>query len=422
MDSMTPPGNIVLGGGFAFAVIPNRSQWCALVIKPLLPAIGFSLSDFPMRTNFTHIFVLLFVIVSMAPCGVAMQTAEVEATEKASEKASQKTTEKSPADDGPVISTADQKSPAPEVPDRFLRIQMWDGTVVSGLVSTPAIDVETEFGSLQIPIQRIVNFRPGTDSNSELNALVERHVEDLGDREFRTREAAHRSLVALGPMISKLIRQYDDRGDAERKKHLSDIRKEIDALAEEAEDEGEQSEELLLKGDQVVTPEFSIVGKIQQQKFQVKSKIGDLTIQLADIRKADRGDTPQSGSIRKTVNVAANAFFQKKPTSTKIRVTKGDIIRIEASGVVQWTNWNQVATPAGLPNQGNWNGHANGSLIARVSDSGEYHFIGTESKFTAKKSGLLYLGIAMTDNYANNAGYRWTGKFKAKIKIESGVK
>ena len=98
--------------------------------------------------------------------------------------------------------------------------------------------------------------------------------------------------------------------------------------------------------------------------------------------------------------------------------SKGDVIRISASGVVQWTNWNQTASPEGLPNQGNWNGHANGSLVARVGNDGDIQFIGSDGKFTAKKSGMLFLGIAMSDNYANNAGYRWTGKFKAKIKVD----
>lgn len=386
-----------------------------------------------MLKPFTFLVALAMLLSWTTSPAVAWQTDEVEAQEKAGtggaakkkaatkkNAADEKATPDADQDEQGVISTADNKAPAPVIPDRFLRIQMWDGTVVSGIVNTPAIDVETEFGSLRIPIQRIVTFRPGTDSNPDLKKEVESLIDQLGDREFRTRETAHRRLVSMGPMIASLIRQYDDGGDAERKKHLTDIRKEIDALVEEAEEEGEQTDNSLLKGDQIETPDFAIVGKIQQAQFQVESKIGELRIQLADIRKADRGDTPQSGAIRKRINVDGNAFFQKTPTKTKIRVSKGDTITISATGVVQWTNWSQTATPEGLPNQGNWNGHANGSLIARVGEDGDFEFIGSDAKFTARKSGMLYLGVAMSDNYANNAGYRWVGKFKTKIKIDPG--
>ncbi len=320
-------------------------------------------------------------------------------------------------EDEPEIDTASLKKEAPEVDDRFLRFEMWDGTIVSGIVSIAAIDIETEFGGLQIPIDRLVDFHPGLVSLPELRAKVDGLVEKLGDREFKTREGAHRDLVTMGPMLIGMFSDLNDGGDAERKKHLKKIKEEVMAMVDD--DEGPSAgSDSITRGDRVKTPDFSIVGKLVQQEFQVKSKIGDLRIQLSDIKRADRGMAVKSQSLRKTVAVSGSTFFQKKPLNTKIRVAKGDRITITASGIVQWTNWSQSASPDGLPNQGNWNGISNGALAARIGTDGSVVGVGSDNSFKAERSGILYLGIAMPDNYVKNSGYRWTGKFKAKVKVD----
>ena len=327
--------------------------------------------------------------------------------------------EKQEDDAEPTVSTESLKQEDPQVDPQFLRIEMWDGTVVSGIVGVPAIDVETEFGNLQIPISRLVDFRPGLTSLPELRTQVEVLVEQLGDREFKTRESAHRQLVAMGPMLSAMLSKIDDGGNAERKKHLVKIKQEVAAMIDEMEDEDDgDSQQSMSEGDRIQTPDFAIIGKIMQEEFQVKSKIGNLRIMLSDVKRADRGIAMKSQSLRKTVSVPGTTFFQKKALSTRIRVSKGDRISITASGIVQWTNWSQTASPDGLPNQGNWNGISNGALAARIGTSGKVVGVGSDSSFKADRSGVLYLGIAMPDNYVKNTGYRWTGKFKAKIKVD----
>lgn len=322
------------------------------------------------------------------------------------------------ANEESTINANEAEASSPEIDPQFLRIELWDGTVVSGIVGVEAIDVQTEFGSLRIPISRLVDFRPGLISLPELRAEVDSLVQQLGDREFKTRETAHRKLVAMGPMLAGMLSSLDDGGDAERKKHLVKIKEEVAAMLDDAEDEGMSTQATIAQGDQIQTPDFSIVGKIVQEQFQVKSKIGDLRILLADIKRADRGAAMKSAVLRKTVSVPGTTFFQKKALSTKIRVNRGDKISITASGIVQWTNWSQTASPDGLPNQGNWNGISNGALAGRIGSSGEVFSIGSDNTFTAKQAGILYLGIAMPDNYVKNTGYRWTGKFKAKIKVQ----
>ena len=370
-----------------------------------------------LESNLMRFWLCLALVCCVASPAPAMWQGEAD-QETAAQEAEGK---KDDQPDEPTLRTESLKQEAPEVDPQFLRFEMWDGTIVSGVVSIPAIDIETEFGSLEIPIERLVDFRPGLVSLPELRTKVDTLVEQLGDREFRTREAAHRELVAMGPMLVKMLRGISDGGDAERKKHLVKIKEEVEALMDDQEDEDEPSpDSTVAEGDQVQTPDFGIVGKIVQKEFQVKSKIGDLRIMLADVKRADRGMAMKSSMMRKTVYVPGTTFFQKKALSTKIHVSKGDKITITASGIVQWTNWSQTASPDGLPNQGNWNGISYGALAARIGSSGDVFSIGSDHKFTAQKAGILYLGIGMPDNYVNNTGYRWTGKFKAKVKIEPG--
>ena len=99
--------------------------------------------------------------------------AEQEAKE-AKEKAEKK------AEEEAAISTDSLKVEAPEVDPQFLRFEMWDGTVVSGVVSIGSIDVDTEFGRLQIPIDRLIDFKPGLKSLPQFREKVETLVEETG--------------------------------------------------------------------------------------------------------------------------------------------------------------------------------------------------------------------------------------------------
>ena len=103
-------------------------------------------------------------------------------------------------------------------------------------------------------------------------------------------------------------------------------------------------------------------------------------------------------------------------------MNKGDRITIRAEGTVDWTNWSNTSSPEGLQNQGNWNGIACGALCARVGKSGKIVKIGSKESFVAKKSGVLYLAIAMKDNYANNNSYRWEGEFKTRVLVQPAQK
>ena len=307
-----------------------------------------------------------------------------------------------------------------DIGNQFIRFHMWDGSIVGGDVAFDKIDIDTTFGTLQIPIRDILKFHPGLDSIPALGARITTLVEGLGDKDFSVRENSHRELVSMGLQLQNEIGRFEDGGSAERKKHLEEIKKLIAEMSDESGDlETGELERPLIRGDLIVTREFSIVGKIRQSEFQLSSKFGDLLVNLADIRMADRSFNSSKEEVRKSVEISGTSFFQTTPVSTKIRVNRGDKISIRASGVVQWTNWSTSSGPDGIENQGTWQNQNSGTLMARVGKGDNYIKIGSSGDFVAKQAGELFLGIAIQDNFAkNNSGYRWDGDYTAKIVIQ----
>ena len=89
-------------------------------------------------------------------------------------------------------------------------------------------------------------------------------------------------------------------------------------------------------------------------------------------------------------------LWTSAPASTRVRVHKGDRLKIVASGVVEWKNYNTTSTPIGVTNHGQWQGINSGTLVGRIGKSGSTvcDRYGRNDRF-AKESGVLYLGIAM---------------------------
>ncbi|MFT5300661.1 MAG: hypothetical protein ACI87E_003941 [Mariniblastus sp.] len=352
-----------------------------------------------------------------AAAGLDAQEDGVKPIKEAAED-KKKTDEEAKADEGPVTDTRTLTGKTIELAKNYVKFHMWDGSIVAGELQFDSISIKTEFGVLEVPIEKIRRLHPGLDSFPELNGRIKALVEDLGDKDFDVREKSQRALSGMGAQIRDELETYQDGGNAERKKRLIMIKKEIDESLDEFAEDGESSERSLIRGDSIETPEFSIVGKIQQETFTLKSKFGTLTVQLGDVRMAERKVETVKESIKKTVAIGAEKFFQRQAVSTRIRVNRGDRISIKADGVVQWTNWSSSSTPEGLPNQGVYQSIKSGTLCARIGSTGKVIKVGSKGDWTATKSGVLYLAIAMQDSYLNGSSYKWTGEYNAKVQVK----
>ncbi len=321
-------------------------------------------------------------------------------------------------EDEPTIDTSSGQEKAPEIGKQFAQLHLLDGSIIGGDIAAESINVQTAYGMLTIPISRIVQIYPGLNSRPGLTEKITRLVELLGGPSSSERDLAQKELTSMGVEIRSVLDQLVNDNNAELKKRIAQIQASFEAEIAAREEELREVERSMIFDDTVVTPDFSIVGEIRQKQFDVKSKFGDLRVKLGDLKFADRAMGLTRPAIRKTVSVPAMAFFQTKPQSTGIRVSKGDKIAIRADGVVQWTNWNTSSTPEGLTNRSQWNGINSGKLAVRIgTDNSRCIQIGSSGSFVAKSGGVLYLGIAMRDSYATNSGYRWTGEYKARIVI-----
>ncbi len=306
---------------------------------------------------------------------------------------------------------------------REMRLKLWDGTIISGDIGTSSLHVQTQFGMLDVPVSSILLVRPGLDSLTGLREEIEQLVEELGDRDFKKREQAVQRISKMGPMWRDYLAGLSDGGSAERKKHLQHL---VEQLSEDLENWSNDpatngSSEMLGKQDSITTGEFTIVGRVQEQEFDLTTRFGMLRIQLADIQSADRQWMQESETIRKSIDVGATSFFQNKPESTGLRVRKGDRISIRVSGSVLWASWGNLSSgPEGISNHGQWNSMNCGMLAATIGKSDEYIPVGSDHDFVAALDGELILGVAMQDSYAAQQGYQWNGKYTAKIVVVSG--
>jgi hypothetical protein len=282
--------------------------------------------------------------------------------------------------------------------------------------------VQTEFGELKVPVEKIISLRPGLNSFPQLREQIEKLVADLGSDDYKTREQAHKALSAMGPQLRREIYRFQDDGNAERKRHLEEIRKEIEAQLEDMDEEvmsedGGSAE--LIAGDTIETRDFTIVGKISQDQFAITSKYGPLEIKLLDVRFADRKG---GGNVerRTTVSIQGKNYAHANPKATGIQLNRGDRVSIRADGQITMSPWGAQAVvgPEGNVQYGNFNGHGGGTLLAQIGDDDKLIRIGSKGTFVATRSGMLKLGVAVQAEYANDS-YQYQGTYKAKIVVES---
>lgn len=363
------------------------------------------------------------LIVGCLPNATFAAPIQVDVAEKQEEESEEPKKGEDKPQEEPVV--AEKPVEVPELDPQVLRIELWEGTKIVGKIQVDTIRLVTDFGALDIPINRIRNIYPGFNSYPKLKEELEGLVTKLGDKDFDVREAAQQELANRGLLVENFLSEslYQETLNAEQKKRLSEVVKQMQTYREELEYDGEQPEQrALVNEDVIVTDQFSVLGKIELAQFEFQTRFGELKVSLQDIKQGDRDLIPTREQVRRIMSVKADAFFQRKPYSTGIRVKKGDKISMTASGTVNWTNWSRVSGPEGLSNYGNYQGVSAGGLAARIGSSGKLIKVGDRATFVAQSSGMLYLGVAMTDNYANQSSYRWSGNFRVRFKMQPKTK
>jgi hypothetical protein len=318
----------------------------------------------------------------------------------------------------PVTSVATAAGAVASDPDA-LKLHLMDGSVITGRLSLKELQVETKFGMLNVPVANIRSFTPGLTSHPTLAKQISGWIEDLGSGTFNDREAAQQALVKLGPAIRAELERRRDDSDAERRTRVRAILSEFEQAQDDAEELGDKSAGIAayIQDDTIATSEFTIVGRIVPQSFAVNSLYGPLTIKLTDIRSVDR-ETQKKEELPTNFTVTGAHIVFNGTLNTTIRLEKGDNVTVSSSGSIVMTPWgNQTVGPDGSTNFGLFNNNRQipvGALVGKIGTGEDYFKIGSHHSFTADKSGVLHLGIAMRPEQSGN---EFPGKYAVKIRV-----
>ncbi len=315
----------------------------------------------------------------------------------------------------PELKPVDHTPRKPKTPGA-LRLYLLDGAVLTGDLAIKEFTVKTQFGDLKVPVTEVLGFTPGLDSHPKLNARLNELIQQLGSADFAEREAAQKELQGMGGAIRGELEKFAKDEDAERRTRVQALLDEMTAMIDQ-EDPDMAGADKLIKEDTLITPQFTIVGRIQPESFSLNSSYGVLTVKLSDIRDARR-DGGVEEEIRKTIDVQGQNLAMTNWKDSKIRLEKGDTVSITADGSITLSPWGSraMSTPEGAANYGTMQpgNFPLGTLVGRIGD-GQPFKIGSKSNFTADRSGSLQLGMAMMPDYANNA---FPGQYNVKIRVQ----
>ncbi len=324
--------------------------------------------------------------------------------------------EEKPAEEPEITAT-----PAPPINPKLVLLHLQDGTVIAGEMTINELSVATEFGELKVPLDKIRSITPGLASSPELAAKVQGLIDGLGSDDYKTREQSHKDLVAMGLKVHKLLEPYRNDENTERKRHIGEILKEFEELlGQDDEEEPSEANRPLIAKDMVVTEDFTIVGKISPAEFTVTSKYGPLSVQLADLLRANRPRGVKE-VVRKSVQVPGDNLVQRSFKNSGIKVEAGDKITLKADGSIIMSPWggDQSSGPDGGANFG-WyipNQIYGGALVAKIGDKGTVFKVGTKHTFVAKSSGTLQFAVAMQHQYSQQ-GYNFPGNYNVRVNVE----
>ncbi len=309
------------------------------------------------------------------------------------------------------------KPPAPPVDPGVLRFHLVDGSVLIGKSATKSLDIETRFGKLTVPLEKIRWLRPGYEQQPARKARIAQLFDQLGDDDPVKRKPAATELIGMGTGLRPELERFFKDANTNR---ATEARVVYEKIAEQAgeNDQGPFERQALSAMDAIVTTEFSMLGRVAHASLTIANEYGTFNLPIGQVKFIDRGGTVEQRAGSFTVN--EQNIIGRQWASTKIHVDKGDKIILRASGQLQVPRFGTgaVSGPDGAANYG-WyiNGKIpTGALIVRVGASGEILKAGQSFTTIAKESGELQLGIGMNSRYLRE-GQPFPGEYKVDVTV-----
>ena len=229
-----------------------------------------------------------------------------------------------------------EEAPAKKPKDDAALFTLADGSQISGKVTFKNVSIVTAYGKLTVPLTDVIRLRVGRGTDKSAAAKIAALIKNLGSADFDERQKATEGLTALGHEALEQLKKATKSDDAEIKTRAEKLVTEIEATPAPGEDEDVEEGEGPLMGsdDELVTKKFTAMGKVQIEKFAVTTKYGKLTVPRAQVVKAifTRPD-----GVLKTFKLGGDKGT-RAPLQTRIRLKRGDRVKIIASGTIRYTS------------------------------------------------------------------------------------
>jgi hypothetical protein len=284
-------------------------------------------------------------------------------------------------------------------------------------VQSAELEIETPYGKLAVPIRDIRAIDFGLHMPEGFPARIDRAVKDLDSADFRTRESAGKTLVDLGPYSYAAVNEVSRDKNPETSRRGKEILKKLQA--------NHPKKDLKLdRDDKVVTPTFTIVGRILTPSIKVDAEyFGAAVLSLTKMRTL-RNLAAAFREVTLTVDAARYGVagqwletdFQTRGSSSFVITARGtvDLMPLQAPG-------QNVVGPNGL--QGARVGFGGGAaagggvafvgkkgrgamfagvilpqshggmLFGKIGETGDIFPIGDHYEGSPENSGKLYLHI-----------------------------
>ncbi len=325
-----------------------------------------------------------------------------------------------PNKDSPANGDAPAKGGAVPVPGE-VDVHFLNGSNVRMLVRSEKLEITTVYGKLAVPIKDVRAIEFGVHFPEGMEAKIESALRSLGDSSYREREKASKTLTELGPYSYPAVYQASQGKDLESSRRAKEIVKKLQAIHPKK--DLKTSEE-----DKLVTPTFTIVGRILTPSIQAKTEyFGDVVLSLAKMRTL-RAITGPSQQIEVSVDAAKYANAGQW-LETSFQVDGKTALVITAKGVVD--TWPQgpgqyLVTPNGQAGRGFGGAMVigggrivggpvigqmhGGMLFGKIGANGDIFVIGERYDSTPESEGKLYLHIGPSPWNCQS-----TGAYEVKI-------
>jgi hypothetical protein len=323
----------------------------------------------------------------------------------------------------PAGKPAPEGSSAPAADEPVMVVKLREGSTIAGRLSVRTVTVTTEFGALEIPVERIAGIVPGLDRHPDVRQKIGRLVQQLGANTASERDAAQEGLLGMGAAVRPVLRQHLNDQDAERRTRVRALLADLDDQADQDAEDGTAVAELIAE-DRVETDRFAVVGRVTPQSLEVRTRFGALTVTLEDVERIARERKVQA-DIRKSVTVTGTHLAPSGLVATGIRVSRGDRIEVVATGTLTMSPWgdNARSTPDGserynwyLPGQ-----IPGGMLVGRIGNVGQPFPVGSRRTIVAEQNGMLMLGVGISPDFAGG-GTEFPGEYKVKLVVSPKAK